>query len=49
MSFFADIDQLSRIMALVGKPGEEFLAKITSEDVSVYFVFFNPKFPAHVL
>lgn len=28
-----DIDQLSRIMQLLGKPDKDFLAKITSEDV----------------
>ena len=33
-----DIDQLSRIMQLLGKPDKEFLAKITSEDV--YFLFY---------
>ena len=29
-----DIDQLTRILWLCGKPDEEFLAKISSEEVS---------------
>lgn len=32
-----DIDQLKRIMVLVGKPGDEFMMKISSESVSVKY------------
>lgn len=33
LNFALDIDQLTRIMVLCGKPDEEFLNKINSEEV----------------
>ncbi len=38
-----DIDQLTKIMQLVGKPSPEFLQKITSDSVSVEILFYDLK------
>lgn len=37
-----DIDQLSRILQIVGTPDDEFLAKITSDTVSTCTIFTTP-------
>ena len=48
----AHIDQLTRIMHLVGTPSSELLSKITSEEVrffQLYYNFLNYYFLGHLL
>ena len=39
-----DIDQLTRILWLCGKPDDEFLSKISSEEVSRQAIFYSVVF-----
>ena len=38
MNLITDIDQLTRILEVIGTPDQEFLDKITSDTVSVYLM-----------